>query len=79
MASDSGEDGSLGVESFATHHMPLDEAPHAYADFQVERAACPRSSSDPDHPGAGTGVTARARATATRFPAIVRPVVADHS
>jgi threonine dehydrogenase-like Zn-dependent dehydrogenase len=24
----------LGVESFATHHLPLDEAPEAYATFQ---------------------------------------------
>jgi len=24
----------LGVESFATHHLPLDEAPDAYATFQ---------------------------------------------
>ncbi|MCL2542818.1 MAG: glutathione-dependent formaldehyde dehydrogenase [Nocardioidaceae bacterium] len=24
----------LGVESFATHHLPLDEAPQAYADFR---------------------------------------------
>ena len=24
----------LGVESFATHHLPLDEAPSAYRTFQ---------------------------------------------
>jgi threonine dehydrogenase-like Zn-dependent dehydrogenase len=24
----------LGVESFATHHLPLDEAPQAYETFQ---------------------------------------------
>jgi threonine dehydrogenase-like Zn-dependent dehydrogenase len=24
----------LGVESFATHHVPLDDAPHAYEIFQ---------------------------------------------
>jgi len=24
----------LGVESFATHHLPLDAAPQAYADFR---------------------------------------------
>ena len=24
----------LGVESFATHHLPLDEAPEAYETFQ---------------------------------------------
>jgi len=27
----------LGVESFATHHVPLTEAPAAYADFQAKR------------------------------------------
>ncbi|MGW5347693.1 hypothetical protein [Streptomyces sp. NPDC004050] len=27
----------LGVEGFATHHLPLDEAPDAYADFQKKR------------------------------------------
>ena len=29
-----GGDDVLGVESFATHHLPLDEAPRAYADFR---------------------------------------------
>jgi threonine dehydrogenase-like Zn-dependent dehydrogenase len=29
-----GEDDPLGVERFATHHVPLDEAPHAYEIFQ---------------------------------------------
>ena len=24
----------LGVETFATHHLPLDEAPEAYETFQ---------------------------------------------
>ncbi len=32
LVSDDGD--PLGVESFATHHMPLDEAPHAYEIFQ---------------------------------------------
>lgn len=27
----------LGVESFATHHLPLEQAPSAYADFQAKR------------------------------------------
>ncbi|MEU6932482.1 alcohol dehydrogenase catalytic domain-containing protein [Streptomyces sp. NPDC046374] len=27
----------VGVEGFATHHLPLDEAPRAYADFQKKR------------------------------------------
>jgi threonine dehydrogenase-like Zn-dependent dehydrogenase len=27
----------LGTEQFATHHVPLDEAPKAYADFQAKR------------------------------------------
>jgi threonine dehydrogenase-like Zn-dependent dehydrogenase len=29
-----GEDDPLGTESFATHHVPLDEAPEAYEKFQ---------------------------------------------
>ncbi|MGW7333737.1 glutathione-dependent formaldehyde dehydrogenase, partial [Streptomyces sp. NPDC054840] len=27
----------LGVEGFATHHLSLDDAPRAYADFQAKR------------------------------------------
>jgi threonine dehydrogenase-like Zn-dependent dehydrogenase len=27
----------LGVESFATHHLPLEEAPSAYADFRAKK------------------------------------------
>ncbi len=30
----SGDGDPLGVESFATHHLPLDQAPHAYEIFQ---------------------------------------------
>ncbi len=30
----SGSDDPLGVDDFATHHLPLDEAPHAYEIFQ---------------------------------------------
>ena len=30
----SGDDDPLGVEGFATHHVPLDEAPEAYEMFQ---------------------------------------------
>jgi threonine dehydrogenase-like Zn-dependent dehydrogenase len=30
----SGDDDPLGVDGFATHHVPLDEAPHAYEIFQ---------------------------------------------
>ena len=26
----------LGVETFATHHLPLDAAPQAYADFRAK-------------------------------------------
>jgi len=29
-----GDDDPLGVDTFATHHVPLDEAPHAYEIFQ---------------------------------------------
>jgi threonine dehydrogenase-like Zn-dependent dehydrogenase len=31
------DDDPLGVETFATHHMPLDEAPDAYAMFQKKQ------------------------------------------
>jgi S-(hydroxymethyl)glutathione dehydrogenase/alcohol dehydrogenase len=30
------DDDPLGTETFATHHLPLDEAPQAYADFQAK-------------------------------------------
>ena len=30
----SGDDDPLGVDDFATHHVPLDDAPHAYEIFQ---------------------------------------------
>ena len=29
-----GDDDPLGVDDFATHHLPLDEAPDAYETFQ---------------------------------------------
>jgi threonine dehydrogenase-like Zn-dependent dehydrogenase len=32
-----GEADPLGVESFATHHVPLDDAPHAYEIFQKKQ------------------------------------------
>ncbi len=32
-----GDDDPLGVESFATHHLPLDEAPSAYERFQKKQ------------------------------------------
>src|SRR3954447_21152483 len=31
------DDDPLGVESFATHHVPLDDAPHAYEIFQKKQ------------------------------------------
>jgi threonine dehydrogenase-like Zn-dependent dehydrogenase len=31
------DDDVLGVESFATHHLPLDQAPQAYENFQKKR------------------------------------------
>ncbi len=34
----SGDGDPLGVESFATHHVPLDDAPQAYADFQSKES-----------------------------------------
>jgi len=33
----SGDDDPLGVETFATHRVPLDDAPGAYAAFQEKR------------------------------------------
>jgi threonine dehydrogenase-like Zn-dependent dehydrogenase len=32
-----GADDPLGVDSFATHRLPLEQAPSAYADFQAKR------------------------------------------
>jgi len=32
-----GDDDPLGVESFATHHVPLDDAPQAYERFQKKQ------------------------------------------
>ena len=32
-----GDDDPLGLESFATHHVPLDEAPAAYEMFQKKQ------------------------------------------
>jgi threonine dehydrogenase-like Zn-dependent dehydrogenase len=31
-----GDDDPLGVDTFATHHAPLEQAPQAYADFQAK-------------------------------------------
>jgi threonine dehydrogenase-like Zn-dependent dehydrogenase len=33
----SGDDDPLGVETFATHHVPLDDAPQAYETFQKKQ------------------------------------------
>jgi threonine dehydrogenase-like Zn-dependent dehydrogenase len=33
----SGDSDLLGVEDFATHRVPLDEAPHAYEIFQKKQ------------------------------------------
>jgi len=32
-----GEDDPLGVDTFATHHIPLDQAPHGYEIFQKKQ------------------------------------------
>jgi threonine dehydrogenase-like Zn-dependent dehydrogenase len=32
-----GDDDPLGVDGFATHHLPLDRAPEAYAMFQKKQ------------------------------------------
>ncbi|MBB1511493.1 glutathione-dependent formaldehyde dehydrogenase [Tessaracoccus sp. MC1627] len=34
------EDDVFGVEGFATHHLPLDEAPHAYSVFREKKDGC---------------------------------------
>ena len=31
------DDDPLGVDDFATHRLPLEQAPQAYADFQAKR------------------------------------------
>lgn len=31
------EDDPLDVDTFATHRLPLEDAPQAYADFQAKR------------------------------------------
>ena len=33
----SGDDDPLGVDGFATHHLPLEDAPHAYEIFQKKQ------------------------------------------
>ena len=32
-----GDDDPLGVDTLATHHLPLDEAPQAYETFQKKQ------------------------------------------
>jgi threonine dehydrogenase-like Zn-dependent dehydrogenase len=36
----SGDDDPLGVEQYATHRVPLDQAPHAYEIFQKKQDGC---------------------------------------
>ncbi|MDO8188608.1 zinc-dependent alcohol dehydrogenase [Conexibacter sp. JD483] len=36
----SGEDDPLGVDEYATHRVPLDQAPHAYEIFQKKQDGC---------------------------------------
>ena len=52
----SGDDDPLGVDDFASHHLPLSEAPHAYEIFQKRKTAPSRSccsrSSTARSPGA---------------------------
>jgi hypothetical protein len=38
-----GEDDPLGVEDLATHRLPLEQAPHAYAIFQKKGEGRSRS------------------------------------
>jgi threonine dehydrogenase-like Zn-dependent dehydrogenase len=35
-----GDDDPLGVDSFATHHLPLEDAPHGYEIFQKKQDNC---------------------------------------
>ena len=39
------DDDPLGTEDFATHHVPLESAPDAYAMFQEKRDGAVKSSS----------------------------------
>jgi hypothetical protein len=43
-----GDGDPLGVEGFASHHIPLAEAPEAYKTFQNKDDGAFRSSSSPE-------------------------------
>ena len=43
------DDDPLGVDDFATHHLPLDEAPHAYEIFQRKDDGAVKIVFSPDH------------------------------
>jgi threonine dehydrogenase-like Zn-dependent dehydrogenase len=42
----------LGLEDFATHRLPLEEAPRAYADFQSKRDGTVKVLFKPEHTAA---------------------------
>ena len=43
----SGDGDPLGVDDFATHHLPLEGAPHAYEIFQKRKTGHSRSCYSP--------------------------------
>lgn len=47
----------LGITSFATHHLPLEQAPDGYEIFRNKPMAASRSCSTPDHPGRPPSLT----------------------
>ena len=58
------DDDPLGVETFATHRLPLDEAPHAYETSRRSRTAWSRSCSSPDRvPGCHGPIRGRPSST----------------
>ncbi len=48
------DDDPFGVDSFATHHLPLEDAPSAYEHFQKKEEGMVKLCSDPD-PGPDGG------------------------
>ena len=43
-----GDDDPLGVDTFATHRLPLAQAPEAYATFQAKRDGAVKLLSNPE-------------------------------
>ena len=49
------DDDPLGVDDFATHRLPLDAAPAAYADFQAKKDGMVKVVLKPGAPATPTG------------------------